>query len=481
MKVTVLGHACLYIEHKNVRLLIDPWLTGSCYWRSWWNYPEPPAEILQSLEPTHIYITHLHWDHYHGATLRYFHKDDPVILLPKCPTTRMADDMRRDFRFSRIRELVHARQYALADDFKVYSYQFNPVFIDSSLVIEAGDTTILNANDSKVFGLSFHQIINSHKRFNFVFRSHSSASPDPYCVEGVNPWETSRNPKEYAKDFLAFAKTSRAKYAIPFASSHVYLHKDTARFNEFYNSPLNVLREHEKDPNPSFQCILMPPGSSWSELEGFTLCDHDYTLINSDIKALADKHQESLEKSYKRSRSSSFNEGSFRRYFTAFAKCLHFPIKPLRFAFFISPEIEGPAIGDLAIVSTRRQSIDCVSNVSYSSELLKAHNLSFILRVSPVVVNDCTAKKMFNTFSASKLLRIHPRGEEVDYKRFFTLVDLYENDGLPLWRIFESRQLINRLRRFREFLDLFWYVYIVRIRKASLSNVWAGEQKRLHP
>lgn len=88
---------------------------------------------------------------------------------------------------------------------------------------------------------------------------------------------------------------------------------------------------------------------------------------------------------------------------------------------------------------------------------------------------------MFNIFSASKLLRIHPRGDEVDYKRFFTLVDLYENDGLPLWRIFESRQLINRLRRFRKFLDLFWYVHIIRFRKASLSNVWAGEQKRLHP
>lgn len=84
-------------------------------------------------------------------------------------------------------------------------------------------------------------------------------------------------------------------------------------------------------------------------------------------------------------------------------------------------------------------------------------------------------------FSASKLLRIHPRGDAVDYKRFFTLVDLYENDGLPLWRIFESRQLIHRLRRFRKFLDLFWYVHIIRLRQASLSNVWAGEQKRLHP
>jgi UDP-MurNAc hydroxylase len=225
----------------------------------------------------------------------------------------------------------------------------------------------------------------------------------------------------------------------------------------------------------------MPPGSSWSELDGFMISDHDYTLINSDIKDLANKYHEALEKSYRKNHSSSFNERSFRRYFTAFAKCLHFPLKPLRFAFFVSPEIEGPANGILAVVNTNGQHIACFPNSTFTSQLLHDHNLSFILRVSPVVVNDCTTKKMFNTFSASKLLRIHPQEDDVDYKRFFTLVDLYENDGLPLWRIFEPRQLINRVRRFRELLDLFWYVYIVHVRKASLSKVWAGEQERLHP
>ena len=97
MKVRVLGHACLYIEHLDVRLLIDPWLIGSCYWRSWWNYPEVPADLLEQIHPTHIYITHLHWDHYHGPSLRRFLGDDPVILLPKSPTVRMVKDMRRDF------------------------------------------------------------------------------------------------------------------------------------------------------------------------------------------------------------------------------------------------------------------------------------------------------------------------------------------------------------------------------------------------
>ena len=36
----------VYIEHEDIRLLVDPWIIGSCYWRSWWNYPEVSIEIL---------------------------------------------------------------------------------------------------------------------------------------------------------------------------------------------------------------------------------------------------------------------------------------------------------------------------------------------------------------------------------------------------------------------------------------------------
>jgi L-ascorbate metabolism protein UlaG (beta-lactamase superfamily) len=43
MKFTILSHACLYVEQGDIALAINPWLRGSTYWRSWWNYP--PAAI----------------------------------------------------------------------------------------------------------------------------------------------------------------------------------------------------------------------------------------------------------------------------------------------------------------------------------------------------------------------------------------------------------------------------------------------------
>ena len=75
------GHSCLEIRAKNKSILFDPWISGSAYWRSWWNFPEPTSienliQSLSSCKQIYIYITHLHWDHFHGPTLRKLNKDN---------------------------------------------------------------------------------------------------------------------------------------------------------------------------------------------------------------------------------------------------------------------------------------------------------------------------------------------------------------------------------------------------------------------
>ena len=95
MKFTIVSHACIYIEHEDIRLLVDPWIIGSCYWRSWWNYPEVSIEILENINPTHIYLTHLHWDHFHGPSLRKLYRGIPKIkfLISRVPEKRLKNDL----------------------------------------------------------------------------------------------------------------------------------------------------------------------------------------------------------------------------------------------------------------------------------------------------------------------------------------------------------------------------------------------------
>jgi hypothetical protein len=58
---------------------------------------------------------------------------------------------------------------------------------------------------------------------------------------------------------------------------------------------------------------------------------------------------------------------------------------------------------------------------------------------------------------------------------FFQLLDLYENDGLPLRNLFTVRQLKSRLPRWREGLDLLGLAVKIKILRRSfrLGDVYA--------
>ena len=54
MDIRFLGHACFELSDGDTRVLVDPFLTGN---------PKAAAEASE-LEPTHIFLTHGHADHY---------------------------------------------------------------------------------------------------------------------------------------------------------------------------------------------------------------------------------------------------------------------------------------------------------------------------------------------------------------------------------------------------------------------------------
>src|SRR4051795_2463825 len=54
MDIRFLGHACFELSEGDTRVLVDPFLTGN---------PKAGADASE-LEPTHIFLTHGHQDHY---------------------------------------------------------------------------------------------------------------------------------------------------------------------------------------------------------------------------------------------------------------------------------------------------------------------------------------------------------------------------------------------------------------------------------
>ena len=85
MKLTHLLSATVLIEHKNTKILCDPWLEGKEYYGSW-NAGDPiigeKLDIDYSMfdDVDYIYISHIHPDHMSKTTLDKINKDIPVLI-----------------------------------------------------------------------------------------------------------------------------------------------------------------------------------------------------------------------------------------------------------------------------------------------------------------------------------------------------------------------------------------------------------------
>ncbi|MCI0672822.1 MAG: MBL fold metallo-hydrolase, partial [Myxococcaceae bacterium] len=118
----VLSHACLHLARGNTSVIIDPWLSGSCYWRSWWNFPRAEVDERLLADVKYVVLSHIHWDHRHGPTLkRYFR--DRTFIIPDEPCERSERDL-RGIGVRNIMRVRHGQTLRLGDGIDASLYQF---------------------------------------------------------------------------------------------------------------------------------------------------------------------------------------------------------------------------------------------------------------------------------------------------------------------------------------------------------------------
>ena len=307
------SHACLEVLTNTNSLLVDPWLLGSCYWRSWWNYPPVRDGVIENISPTAIYITHVHWDHWHGPTLKHFLNKNIQIITHEEPNKRSYRDL-KEFGFKNIKILKHGESLNIGN-IKITPYQFGLFLNDSALVIETPQLKLLNANDCKIAGQSLEQIKNRHGIFDFALRSHSSAN-DRACYKIEGSKTIFDNPSHYTKAFKLFMDNVKPKYAIPFASNHCHLHKDVYDYNSFINDPFKLKKEiNNVGGLINSQLEVMLSGDSWSATGGFDINkqNEDY-FINKEQYLLKylDDVGETLEKYYNKESKTRLNKRTLK-------------------------------------------------------------------------------------------------------------------------------------------------------------------------
>ncbi len=473
MKFTILSHAGMLVEDKGRSILFDPWLIGSCYWRSWWNFPEISRSAIKDIKPDYIYLTHLHWDHFHAPSLRLF-DENVKYLVPKIPGTRMVKDL-RSIKRKNIVEIPHGGKFELWDDCFLHSFQFGLFSADSICVVSDGKTTLFNANDCKTFGLPLRQITKRFPKVDFCFRSHSSATPIPYTVKDYKQkFPTVRTQSNYIEEFTSFCLGVNARYAIPFASNHCFLHKDTYKFNDTGVNPQMVADHFNSDSiakEKGSECVVMIPGSSWSKKEGFKLLDFDYNDKDRIVAEMREKYADKYNKQYELEANTEGNFKLFTRYFTKFLDSVPSLVRKK-----ILPQILFHVIESK---EDKYWLIDPSNKII--AEATSDTETDLVISVPAIVLNDCVRRRMFSVWGASKRLEVEiKRGGLSQLTALFSLLDFYENEGLPLKNNFKRRDFGIWLSRWREFVEAVRLVLVYKVfrKKFVVSELYLKPQEK---
>lgn len=458
MNLQILSHASLAVRAAGVTLLVDPWLVGSCYWRSWWNYPPVDPALVDGLQPDAIYLTHVHWDHFHGATLKKFSRDTR-IYIPYERSPRVLRDLGR-LSFKNVRELDHGEGVNLASDFRITSYQFSSPWGDSALMIEADGITLFDANDCKLMGAPLRQILKRHGPVDFAFRSHSSAN-DRICTQYTDDDEVyAEDPAQYIESFMNFMNKVQPKYAIPFASNHCHLHRDVYHLNSFVMTPFQVKERIDGHGGlKASELKIMLSGDEWDSEQGFRIAEHTwFSNRPAHLERYRAEVAGKLEETYAKEDKADVRLLDFERFFRKFfaavpgfrKRALHG--KPLAFC-----AIAGIGrkwfLADMqteSVSETDEQDIpeDCI-----------------IYEAPAAILRHALAANMFSHAGISKRVVYRCRKIDAPYlAQWKQLLAAYEYDAIPLSQLFSWRTFRSYWPRWREIL---LYLYVKREQRAG--------------
>lgn len=441
--ILFLSHASAAIRTRSKCILVDPWLIGSCYWRSWWNYPPVDRDSVENLKVDAIYITHVHWDHWHGPSLKKLFPKDTLIITHDEPNKRSVNDL-KSIGFKNIKLLKHGETFELGD-IKITPYQFGLFLNDSALVVETPEMKLLNANDCKIAGTALRSIIKRHGPFDFALRSHSSAN-DRVCYTLETGDYTFDDKDHYSRSFALFMDAVKPKYAVPFASNHCHLHKDVYDMNNLVNDPFKLegfLTENELLEDVELKIMLS--GDSWSSKSGFDINPENRKYFENKERHIAeylDEMSDKLNKYYKLENRIKPNS----RIIEMFKKQISYIPKILRARFgeFSYKMVLFNDVGEYHYVVTPKYAN--VQECEYSRDI------GATVRIPIKIFLDSVAMNMFHHSSISKRNQYIFKTEHqlLQYEQFQDLLEYVELEVFPIRMKYVGNLVKAYFRRWRE-------------------------------
>ncbi len=450
----------MLVKTEKSSIVIDPWLVGSCYWRSWWNFPKPVFTESDLEDVDAVVISHIHWDHWHGPTLKKYFKEKTIVTAND-PSLRSVRDL-RSIGFKDIRRLDHSNSISIGD-IKVTFYNFGLFLTDSAIVIEAAGTNILNANDAKIAGWPLKKIVSNHGPIDFAMRSHSSANSRVcYEIPGDESF-VSDDRKHYFRSFKLFMDAVKPRFAVPFASNHCHLNDDVIKFNSYISNPIE-LRDYVEEFNGELDWNLkiMLPGSSWASDGGFNLADEAcFSDSENYIKQYLEDVHERIAISRNRELKLNITEKVIDRLRSILKKSGILKHK-LKIRFLITnPDgpYESVILSEGNLVKTDLLSISPEKGTS-------------IILIPNIIFRDAIIKNMFHHAGISKRCRYlaYDSSDMKALKHFVGKLERYELTGDINVR-YLKRLLSSYFGRWRELVVYARALYLMKFKKMELHHI----------
>ncbi len=251
MHIETVGHAVFLLSDTDGTPIMasDPWLVGSCYWRSWWmvNYPSA-SDMGRIAKCRYLYLTHEHADHLHPPSLRKLAElvgdgKRPEILLPDFLVMEMEGYLAAQGWV--VRRLPNREWVQLEPGLRVMAL---PTWNnDSILLVDTPEALILNFNDAKPPREQMEAIGHLRQtlgKFSVVLRSHSPAGPsNSYFRDGQRIEAGIANRMQSIRNVC---HRTGADMFQPFASQVVLRRPDTVWAND-YRLGYSILEQNWTD------------------------------------------------------------------------------------------------------------------------------------------------------------------------------------------------------------------------------------------
>lgn len=252
MRATSLGHAGILIEAGSSKILCDPWFVPA-FFGSWFVFPrndQLEAELLAKIEsPTHLYISHIHGDHFDEAFLASHVSRDAIVLLPDFPSNELERRL-SGLGFTKFVKTENGKEIAIDTETKIAIHVETSITDgpggDSALVVSDKTARLVNQNDCRTGDLD---ALRSHGPIDLHWLQYSGAIWYPMVYEQDATTKLNLARAKVESQFtraLKYVERLDARAVVPSAGPPCFLDEDLFHLNMITGNETSIFPDQTK-------------------------------------------------------------------------------------------------------------------------------------------------------------------------------------------------------------------------------------------